>query len=224
MENITEENPQTKALIYLREVMRDDEKFTRLNNGEAIEVIGSEGGKYILYPNGHVVRLDSDAPKLGKLLHNSSMPYPDVLCTVYSWITKDEQRFLKNWGCGNISIVNAGSEANEENLTEEERVALREIENARQREIEEYEPHYRISFIAPIIALIVMLPVGWLIISNIQPAMLEILGNSSSVATNSTTINAKQWFENISPLILIAPLPLFFYFLLRLLRRGYDWD
>lgn len=116
-----EQNANAKALSYLREVIDNDEKFNNLNNGEPIDITGSEGGKYILYPNGHVVRLDKSSPKLGKLLENSIMPYPDVLATVYTWIMHDEKRFLKNWGCGNIHVTNPNANVATENLDEETR-------------------------------------------------------------------------------------------------------
>lgn len=101
------ENPQTpeeRAWQYLREFMKDDEKWDALRNGEFIQLTGSEGGKYILYPNGHVIDLMVKNPKIGRISNSDVIPFPDVLCTMYAWITKDEKTFRENWGCGSMRV------------------------------------------------------------------------------------------------------------------------
>ena len=64
---------------------------------------GSEGGKYYLYPNGNLARLDKDKPMLGRIQVDKKMPLPDFLSTTLAWITKNEKKLKQTWGCGNIS-------------------------------------------------------------------------------------------------------------------------
>lgn len=98
------ENAVDKAWAHLATLV-GKRKCASLRNGNFVTITGSLGGKYIIYPNGHVVRLDKREPIQGKLLKSYTMPYPDVLSTMCAWIMYDEARFLENWGCGNISAV-----------------------------------------------------------------------------------------------------------------------
>jgi hypothetical protein len=98
-------NAESKAWNCVRQALNDDVKYDALRyKGESIELKGSEGGHYILYPNGHVVDLQKDFPKLGRVEKSYAAPYPDVLATTIAWITHDEDKFKKNWGCGSIRV------------------------------------------------------------------------------------------------------------------------
>jgi len=174
-----DKNARTKALLYLKEVIGDDAKFNRLNDGEPIDVTGSLGGKYILYPNGHVIRLGKDEPKLGKLHENSGMPFPDVLSTVYMWITHDEAKFLRNWGCGNISVTNPNA-----NVPTEEIDATTVSEIVRpevHRSTYVYAHHEESWFERNQIFLIMGIPIGLLMVVPIV-LILSIAGNTTGIS------------------------------------------
>jgi len=97
-------NAGLKAWRFFRKLLNDDEKyFTIKNRREPIEIKGSEGGRYFLYPNGQVVVLGKSAPEIGKA-YSTVIARPDVLSTIYIWITQKEKAFLKRWNCGNMNI------------------------------------------------------------------------------------------------------------------------
>jgi hypothetical protein len=77
----------------------------RFHNGEEpLQIRGSNGGLYFLYNNGQIARIDKDMPYLGRVTVSKELAPPDYLATIYVWITKRENDFVRLWGCGNITV------------------------------------------------------------------------------------------------------------------------
>ena len=100
------ETPEDKAWKYCRELLDDDEKYIKLRTkNEHITIKGSDGGEYVLYPNGEIVRLDKAYAKLGRISKTSRMPLPDHFSALIVWIKYNEKELKRRWGCGNISFI-----------------------------------------------------------------------------------------------------------------------
>jgi hypothetical protein len=98
------DSAEVKAWEYFRQLLNDDSKFVTIRlQKKPIEVLGSEGGRYFLYPSGQVVDLDDQGPKLGRALRNE-MPDADLLSSLYVWITQKEAEFKREWKCGNLDV------------------------------------------------------------------------------------------------------------------------
>ena len=116
-------NPEAKAWQYFKELLGDDEKyFTLKTKKEPISVDGSDGGKYFLYPNGNLARIDKDRPLIGRILFGKQMPLPDFLTTILVWITKNEHVLKQKWKCGTLSIYYNEGEATYEDGIQLERL------------------------------------------------------------------------------------------------------
>lgn len=176
-EDIVKHDSEEKAWQYLREIMHNDEQYERLRNGLSIEVVGSEAGHYIVYPNGHVVRLDVDEPALGRIHQSRMLPFPDVLCTIYAWITHDEKRFRKNWGCGNIHV-----RTKEEDQREREEL---------HENLYEYHPHhYHSVFPDGFTSFLIALPICAIIAFFVFPTFLGALNTANNPANSTVVSNA----------------------------------
>jgi hypothetical protein len=102
---LSKKNPEEKAWQLLRSIMDDDEKYFALKNQkQPILVEGNLGGKYYIYPNGLLARIDTDKPFIGKVTQYNSLPIADKLAAIYVWITQKEDDVKKLWGCGNIDL------------------------------------------------------------------------------------------------------------------------
>lgn len=106
------ETPEDKAWTFFRKVLDNDEKyFTFKNKKEPIMLEGSAGGKYFLYPNGNIARLDKDKPHVGRISFGQKMPLPDFLSSIVVWITKNEHALKQRWGCGTINVYYGDGQA-----------------------------------------------------------------------------------------------------------------
>ncbi|MEM2971542.1 MAG: hypothetical protein QW270_03870 [Candidatus Bathyarchaeia archaeon] len=115
--NATNKNADEKAWAFFRKLLNNDGKyFTIKIKGEPIEISGSNGGRYRLYPNGHVMRLDKGTPQIGRVLKPSSFADPDLLSTLFIWITQKEDELIKNWGCGNLNVFYKPAEGGQVNI------------------------------------------------------------------------------------------------------------
>lgn len=98
--------PEEKAWKYFESVVEDKEVVMMLKNGIPVELTGSEGGKYFLYPSGKVVKIGTDEPLLGGFQDGANeLPKADILASAYLWITKNEKKMLSNWGCGKMKLL-----------------------------------------------------------------------------------------------------------------------
>lgn len=98
-----------KAWRLLRGVIGDDDKFFTLKTQKhPIEVTGSNGGRYFLYPTGCLARIDVNKPFVGRVTAYRDMPLPDQLAAIYVWITQREEDVKSLWGCGNIDLSYRG--------------------------------------------------------------------------------------------------------------------
>jgi len=118
LNKIKSEKAENKAWSLLRSIMSDDQKYHALKNArKPIEVHGSLGGRYFLYPSGAIARLDEETPFIGKVSSLKNLPVADRLATIYMWITQKEEQLKKLWGCGNISLYyNNGTLSNGDGL------------------------------------------------------------------------------------------------------------
>lgn len=97
--------PETKAWNYFKKLLNDDEKFHKLKNlNEPIEITGSEGGLYYMYPSGQIASIDKNGPKIGNVTITDEMAGPDFMSAVLFHILNDEHKFKKVWGCGNLRV------------------------------------------------------------------------------------------------------------------------
>lgn len=102
--SIKQHRANKKAWQYFRELVNDDEKyFSFKNKGTPLEIDGSDGGKYYLYPSGKFARISDDEPRLGSVNFGRDMPEADYFSTLFVWITKNEKVFKEKFGCGSIS-------------------------------------------------------------------------------------------------------------------------
>lgn len=96
---------EMKAWDFFKKLLGDDEKFFALvAKGEPIEIVGSIGGRYFLYPDGQLARIGSSKPELGRVVVSSNMPLADHLSALLLEVTKREPELIKNWRCGNLSF------------------------------------------------------------------------------------------------------------------------
>jgi len=204
--------PTERAWEYLRTLMDNEADYLALRNGDSIVLTGSLGGRYVLYPNGHVVRLDKDAPKLGNISKTSSMPYPDVLATVFMWITKDEAAFRERWECGSLHVVNQEEQAP---LIEVGQligaggmIANRAMHDAfRDMAIVERRPWWRRNLGLIIIATISIVPIltiGVFLTNSISAHFPTVVSSNSTVAASSPYTEAINIFIMFAPLLIIG--------------------
>jgi hypothetical protein len=103
---VSDKLAENKAWKFFRKLLNNDEQyFSFKNKKEPIMLTGSEGGKYYLYPDGNMARLDKDKPYVGRVSFGRHMAFPDFLSAVVVWVTKQEHLLKKAWGCGNLSLT-----------------------------------------------------------------------------------------------------------------------
>jgi len=109
-------SPEQKAWNYLRTVINNDDAFFTLKTKNApIQVQGSQGGQYFIYPNGFLARIDKDKPFVGQVRAFAQMPLPDQIAAIYIWITQKEDKVKELWGCGQLGMYYDGKRLATEN-------------------------------------------------------------------------------------------------------------
>jgi len=184
--------PDQKAWKYLKTVIKEPEVYRDLKKGNPVTLTGNDNGKYILYPNGHVVSIGKDSPKLGNV-HSTGLPQPDIIASTYMWITLNERGFKRNWGCGSIRLErNTTLDTSEydrraeayERMTPEQRNAWA-VSNLRMRKTHWWE---RIDLeIGSVMSMIIMISVMMASVLIVFPLMMSSLSGLNLAAENKTS-------------------------------------
>lgn len=99
-----------KAWSFFRQILDDEEKYTKFKEGnKPIQITGECGGEYFLYPTGSIVRIDDNSPMIGNIYFNDQIHKVDFLSTVLLWIKHNENKLRQVWGCGGLSVIYNGT-------------------------------------------------------------------------------------------------------------------
>lgn len=109
----TEEQKRAKAWILVKDVLQNEEQYNALKQGYPVTLMGSNKIQYIVYPNGHLVKLTTNKPVLGRMKYGSKYINIDYLATIIAWIKFDAETLEKNWKCGQITLQENNTNQND---------------------------------------------------------------------------------------------------------------
>jgi len=101
---IISKGKKQKAWELVKDSLQDEDAYHKLRNGFPIQLMGSSGTLYFLYPSGRFVKVGLEQPVIGKMVKGSYYASPDYLATIISWIRFNEEQLEKNWNCGNFHM------------------------------------------------------------------------------------------------------------------------
>lgn len=184
---MSEQTAEEKGWLFLKDTLQDDAAYAKLRTGTPIQLTGSLGTPFILYPSGSLVKVGKDEPEIGEIIEGSSFVAPDYLATIIAWIKYDEKGLEENWGCGKISMQEP-----RRRLSEEELQILR-------RDIERIGAPYgsKTSWIVMIGTLACCLALGYILIPQ-----LTAMGESTFFAEKGIT-DAWTTINSLFPIIFV---------------------
>lgn len=206
------ENPDFKAWKLVEQMLNDQEKYHRLRYEQKfIELDGSAGGRYFLYPNGEIVRLGEEQAHLGRGLRNGRMAFPDVLATIILWITKKEPELLEQWKCGNLDVL-----YERPNSLYQNHDVVRRMARHRQRNFTSF-----LTIIPIIVAMMIAIA--------ISPHLLSTMQNLNSTTLSTSSSNSSSvWFSMndamifiLNPIFIIAIMAGFMLYFLKTMMRDF---
>jgi len=100
---------EQRAWDLFKSIVGNEQFYSFYNLGQPLQLTGSAGGAYKLFPSG---KIESSIKGSGKIFQRNKkyLPIADIFVTAYLWITANEISFLGRWGCGNIVVNSYGTE------------------------------------------------------------------------------------------------------------------
>lgn len=208
MKESSSDSKTVRGWILVRDVLGDEEKYLALKQGFPITLKGNLGTDFILYPNGHFVKLGKDKPSTAKMDVSGKFVKPDYLATIIAYIIHNQKYIETKWGCGHFRLKDFMSpEEREERRRRYEERRLQRLEEEKNKKW-----YQKINwsgsglplFITFLIVVVVVMPiVSIILLTNFVPP-------SSTESTNETSTNSTNIFKevfgsgSIMPLILVA--------------------